>query len=94
MTGAEQAPLELAGRLALALGLAVFLGLAFEEVYKREERSSPGGVRTFPMLAVSGAMLYLIEPSTRSHSLLGYWRWHYGSTPICAMRRPAPMRLA
>ena len=62
MTGAELAPLELAGRLALAFGLAVFLGLAFEEVYKREDRSSPGGVRTFPMLAVSSAMLYLIEP--------------------------------
>ena len=62
MTGAELAPVELAGRLALAFGLAVFLGLAFEEVYKREDRSSPGGVRTFPMLAVSGAMLYLIEP--------------------------------
>ena len=58
----ELAPLELAGRLALALGLAVFLGLAFEEVYKREDRSTPGGVRTFPMLALSGAMLYLIEP--------------------------------
>jgi uncharacterized membrane protein (DUF4010 family) len=55
-------PLELAARLALALGLALFLGLAFEEVYKREERSTPGGVRTFPMLALSGAMLYLIEP--------------------------------
>jgi uncharacterized membrane protein (DUF4010 family) len=62
MTSAELAPLELAGRLALAFGLAVFLGLAFEEVYKRQERSCPGGVRTFPMLAVSGAMLYLIEP--------------------------------
>ena len=62
MTGAELAPFELAGRLALASGLAVFLGLAFEEVYKRQERSSPGGVRTFPMLALSGAMLYLIEP--------------------------------
>jgi uncharacterized membrane protein (DUF4010 family) len=62
MTGAELAPFELAGRLALAFGLAVFLGLAFEEVYKRQERSSPGGVRTFPMLALSGAMLYLIEP--------------------------------
>lgn len=62
MTGAELAPLELAGRLALALSLAVFLGLAFEETYKREERSTPGGVRTFPMLALSGAMLYLIEP--------------------------------
>jgi hypothetical protein len=62
MIGAEWAPLELAGRLALAFGLVVFLGLAFEEVYKREDRSNPGGVRTFPMLAVSGAMLYLIEP--------------------------------
>ena len=58
----ELAPLELAGRLALALGLAVFLGLAFEEVYKREDQSTPGGVRTFPMLALSGATLYLIEP--------------------------------
>jgi uncharacterized membrane protein (DUF4010 family) len=62
MTGAELAPFELAGRLALAFGLAVFLGLAFEEAYKRQERSSPGGVRTFPMLTLSGAMLYLIEP--------------------------------
>jgi uncharacterized membrane protein (DUF4010 family) len=62
MIGADLAPLELAGRLALALGLAAFIGLAFEEVYKREERSAPGGVRTFPMLALSGAMLYLIEP--------------------------------
>ena len=62
MIGADLAPLELAGRLALALGLAAFIGLAFEEVYKREDRSAPGGVRTFPMLALSGAMLYLIEP--------------------------------
>jgi uncharacterized membrane protein (DUF4010 family) len=62
MTSPEIAPLELAGRLALTLSLAVFLGLAFEEVYKRDERSVPGGVRTFPMLALSGAMLYLIEP--------------------------------
>ncbi len=56
-------PLELAGRIALAIGLAVFLGLAFEEIYKSEDRTSPGGIRTFPMLAMSGAMLYLIEPA-------------------------------
>ena len=62
MTGNELAPLELAGRLALALGLGVFLGLTFEEVYKREERSIPGGVQIFPMLALASAMLYLIEP--------------------------------
>jgi uncharacterized membrane protein (DUF4010 family) len=62
MIGADLVPLELVGRLVLALGLAAFIGLAFEEVYKREERSAPGGVRTFPMLTLSGAMLYLIEP--------------------------------
>ncbi len=55
-------PLELAGRLALAVGLAVFLGLAFEETYKSEQRSIPGGIRSFPVLAMAGAMLYLIEP--------------------------------
>ena len=55
--------LELAGRLTLAVGLAVFMGLAFEETYKTEERSSPGGIRTFPMLAMGGATLYLIDPA-------------------------------
>lgn len=55
-------PVELASRLALGVGLAVFLGLAFEETYKSERRSIPGGIRSFPMLAMAGAMLYLIEP--------------------------------
>jgi uncharacterized membrane protein (DUF4010 family) len=68
---AELTPLELLGRLALALGLAVFLGLAFEEVYKREERSIPGGVRTFPMLALAGALLYLIEPQHAAAFIAG-----------------------
>lgn len=57
------APYELAARLALAVGLAVFLGFAFEEVYKSEQRSIPGGIRSFPMLAMAGAMLMLIAPS-------------------------------
>lgn len=39
------------------------MGLAFEETYKTEERSRPGGIRTFPMLAMCGATLYLIEPA-------------------------------
>src|SRR5450432_1985774 len=56
-------PWELSGRLLLAVGLAIFLGLAFEETYKTEERSSPGGIRTFPMLTMCGATLYLIEPA-------------------------------
>lgn len=53
----------LAARLTLALALALFLGLAFEEVYKSEQRSIPGGIRSFPMLALAGAMLGLVEPS-------------------------------
>jgi len=55
-------PLELAGRLALIAALAIFMGLAFEEAYKREDHSAPGGIRTFPTLALGGAMLALIEP--------------------------------
>src|SRR5487761_2144535 len=54
---------DLAARLALALALALFLGLAFEEVYKGEQRTIPGGIRSFPMLAMAGAMLSLIEPT-------------------------------
>src|SRR5579885_3219120 len=57
------APHDLAARLLLAIGLAVFLGLTFEEVYKSERRAIPGGIRSFPMLTLAGAMLLLIEPS-------------------------------
>jgi uncharacterized membrane protein (DUF4010 family) len=56
------APLEVAGRLGLAIAMAVFMGLAFEGVYKREQHTSPGGIRTFPMLATLGAMLLLLDP--------------------------------
>src|SRR5438105_3611089 len=55
-------PIELAKRLALLLVLAFFLGLAFEEVYKRAEPTIPGGIRTFPLVGLAGAMLYLVEP--------------------------------
>jgi uncharacterized membrane protein (DUF4010 family) len=74
-------PLELAGRLALAVGLAVFMGLTFEEVYKKAERSNPGGVRTFPMLAMCGAALYLIEQTYALAfvaGLFGLAAWLYG----------------
>jgi uncharacterized membrane protein (DUF4010 family) len=55
-------PIELAERLTLLLALAVFLGLAFEEIYKRDQPTIPGGIRTFPLVGLAGAMLYLIEP--------------------------------
>jgi uncharacterized membrane protein (DUF4010 family) len=63
MSALTFSPLQLAARLALIVGLAVFLGLAFEETYKSEQRAIPGGIRSFPMLAMAGAMLYLIEPA-------------------------------
>jgi uncharacterized membrane protein (DUF4010 family) len=63
MPGLGLTTYDLAARLALALALALFLGLTFEDVYKSEQRSIPGGVRSFPILAMAGAALLLIEPS-------------------------------
>jgi uncharacterized membrane protein (DUF4010 family) len=70
--------------LALALGLGFFLGLAFEEHYAEDQVRRPGGIRTFPMLALTGGVLWLIEPAhgTAFLVLLGfvavamllYWR--------------------
>jgi uncharacterized membrane protein (DUF4010 family) len=55
------AAIDEAGRLGLAIAMAVFMGLAFEGVYKREQHSSPGGIRTFPLLTALGAMLFLLD---------------------------------
>ena len=64
-------PLEVADHLALALALAVFVGLAFEGIYKREPHASPGGIRTFPLLSVLGAVLFLIDPPSLWPFLVG-----------------------
>jgi uncharacterized membrane protein (DUF4010 family) len=50
-------------KLALILALSFFFGLAYEEFYSRRALSRPGGVRTFPLLALVGGGLYLIEPA-------------------------------
>jgi len=57
-------PIDVASRLGLGIAMAVFMGLAFEGIYKREKRTSPGGIRTFPMLAALGAMLFLLDAGT------------------------------
>lgn len=54
--------LTIAARLGLAIAMAIVLGLAFEGTYKREERTSPGGIRTFPTLTLLGLVLYFLEP--------------------------------
>jgi uncharacterized membrane protein (DUF4010 family) len=56
--------LTIAARMGLAVAMAIVLGLAFEGIYKREERSSPGGIRTFPTLTVLGMVLYVLEPKS------------------------------
>src|SRR5215472_15651543 len=85
----------IAERLALVIALAVFLGLAFEDMYKRDEHSLPGGIRTFPMLALVGAALYLADPTralayVAGLAVLGAWLYPYLSAtrpsfivPIC-----------
>jgi uncharacterized membrane protein (DUF4010 family) len=47
---------------AVLLALALFFGFAFEEFYGGDQPKGPGGVRTFPLLALTGAALYLVEP--------------------------------
>jgi uncharacterized membrane protein (DUF4010 family) len=71
---------------ALLLGLALFFGLAFEDLSAKGDTWRPGGIRTFPLLAVSGALLYLLDPAhaipfTAGLLVLGsclvvyYWRY-------------------
>jgi len=60
------------------LGLSFFLGLAFEDVFTHAGTTRPGGIRTFPMLALAGGMLYLLDPLrlvafTGGLVLLGAW---------------------
>jgi uncharacterized membrane protein (DUF4010 family) len=61
-----------AERLALLLGLSLFFGFAFEEFYSGELPRHPGGVRTFPLIALAGGALFLIEP-------------HYGAAFIAGL---------
>lgn len=72
-------------RLLVLLGLSFFLGLAFEEYFGARRLKAPGGVRTFPLLALSGALLYALMPKTALLFLgglavlgawLSIWYWH------------------
>jgi len=68
--------------IALLLGLSFFLGLAYEDFFSRGTTRRPGGVRTFPMLALTGGALYLLEPArfvpfTAGLLVLGAWLFVY-----------------
>jgi uncharacterized membrane protein (DUF4010 family) len=49
--------------LLLLLGLGFFFGLAFEEFHARSNQKRPGGIRSFPLLALMGALLYRLDPT-------------------------------
>jgi len=64
--------------LLLVLGLGFFFGLAFEEFYARDGQARPGGIRSFPLLGLSGALLYRLDPAhllpmTAGLLVLGGW---------------------
>lgn len=68
--------------VALLFGLSFFLGLAFEGFFGRANTKQPGGVRTFPMLALAGGLLYLLDPIhfvpfTGGLVVLGAWLFAY-----------------
>lgn len=70
-----------AERFALLLGLSLFFGFAYEDFYSGETRR-PGGVRTFPLLALAGGMLYAVEPNhaiafTAGLLIVGAWAYAY-----------------
>jgi uncharacterized membrane protein (DUF4010 family) len=76
--------------IALLLGLSFFLGLAFEDFFAQSTRRRPGGIRTFPMLALGGGVLYLLDPNrfvpfTGGLIVLGAWLiiyyWAYVGAP-------------
>ncbi|HEX4410035.1 MAG TPA: DUF4010 domain-containing protein [Xanthobacteraceae bacterium] len=68
--------------VALLLGLSFFLGLAFEEFFAHTDERRPGGIRTFPLLALVGGALYLFDqthliPFTGGLVVLGGWLFIY-----------------
>lgn len=76
--------------LLLLLGLGFFFGLAFEEFHARTNQKRPGGIRSFPLLALAGGLLYRLDPTRLLPLTAGllalsawltcyYWR-HLGET--------------
>ncbi|MCG6207625.1 DUF4010 domain-containing protein [Rhodopseudomonas sp. HC1] len=64
--------------LGLLLLLSFFLGFAFEDFFAKASSARPGGIRTFPLLSLSGGMLYLFDPTrliafTGGLLVLGVW---------------------
>ena len=69
-------------KLGMLLGLSFFFGLSFEGFYWKSDRSRPGGIRTFPLISLSGAILFALEPQFAiafcvGLLVLGVWLYPY-----------------
>jgi uncharacterized membrane protein (DUF4010 family) len=78
----------------LLLALALFFGFAFEEFFGGEATPVPGGIRTFPLIAFTGAALYLIEPHyalafIAGLLVLGWWVSLYIRSVVEGKRPPS-----
>jgi uncharacterized membrane protein (DUF4010 family) len=79
--------------VALLLGLSFFLGLAFEEFFAHTDERRPGGIRTFPLLALAGGTLYLFDtahflPFTGGLVILGTWLVVYYAAHVSEHEKP------
>jgi hypothetical protein len=81
------------GKLTILLGLSFFFGLAFEGFNAKSQSSRPGGIRTFPLISLSGALLYALEPHHATAFcvglvVLGIWLYPYYQAEILHDGRP------
>ena len=77
-------------RMLLLVALGFFLGLAFEEFHAHANQKRPRGIRTFPLLAPTGALLFRLDPTNflpfsagllaLSAWLIRYYWQHLGET--------------
>jgi uncharacterized membrane protein (DUF4010 family) len=62
--------------------MALFFGLAFENFFAQRLPHRPGGIRTFPMLALAGAGCFVLEPRNglvfaAGLAIVGLWLFAY-----------------
>ncbi len=74
------------------LSMALFFGLAFEKFFAPEIPQRPGGIRTFPMLALAGAGCYALAPQSgvifaAGLAILGLWLYAYYRVSAAAEQR-------